>query len=382
MKKILLMVPSLNKGGAENVVIDLINSLDGKCSLILFAFFKSTQEKYNIERLNENTKVVYLFNFFVNHNSFFERLLNFITYLFAPLLAIPILKIIRDDKVNIVHANMSLSSFYLPKLKFLCWLTRYKCKFVDTFHTNWHLLKFYNKFIFPYSWIFADKVVYEIGDNENKIIQKFCASKKIYNIPFAVNDAEHCDLEFKKNLIKKYSIPKNKIILGTVSRLRIFEKRIDKMLILLKDLNQYEDKYFLVLFGDGPDKESIYNLARELGVDKHLLITGFIDRPEQVVYSIDIFLVAMVENYTGIAGLQAGISKIPCFGIQTKEKFEYSLNSKIEFSENMSELAARIHAHSKKQTLEEYSNIFYEHILKNHSINAFSNSYLKIYHDL
>ena len=63
MKKILLMVPSLNKGGAENVVIDLINSLDGKCSLILFAFFKSTQEKYNIERLNENTKVVYLLIF-------------------------------------------------------------------------------------------------------------------------------------------------------------------------------------------------------------------------------------------------------------------------------------------------------------------------------
>ena len=86
MKKILLMVPSLNKGGAENVVIDLINSLDGKCNLILFAFFKSTQEKYNIKRLNKNTKVIYLFNFFVNHNSFFERVLNFITYLFAPLL--------------------------------------------------------------------------------------------------------------------------------------------------------------------------------------------------------------------------------------------------------------------------------------------------------
>lgn len=382
MKKILLMVPSLNKGGAENVVIDLINSLNGKCDLILFAFFKSTQEKYNAERLNKNTKLIYLFNFPVNHNSFFERTLNFLTYMFAPFLALMILKIIRDEKINIVHANMSLSSFYLPKLKFLCWLTRYQCKFVDTFHTNWHLLKFYNKIIFPYSWIFADKVVYEIGDNENKVIQKFSASKKIYNIPFAIQTAEDCDLEFKKNLFRKHSIPNNKIILGTISRLRIFEKKIDKMLILLKNLNQYDDNYFLVLFGDGPDKESIYNLARQLGVDKNFLITGFVDKPEQVVYSIDIFLVAMVENYTGIAGLQAGISKIPCFGIQTKEKFKYSLNSKIEFSDNMPELAARIQSHYEKQTLKEYSNIFYEHILKNHNINAFSNSYLKIYHDL
>lgn len=277
---------------------------------------------------------------------------------------------------------MTLASFYMPFFKFLSIIHfSSKIKFVETFHTNWHLLKTFNKIIFPMSWSSVDHVIYEIGEQEVDNIKKNSFAKNISFIPFGVPKAEKPDIDFLNEFSSKHFLPKSNSTqyFMSIARLRLFEKKFDVFLEVLQKvrlLGVEDFKY--IICGDGPDRKLIESMIDDMGLSSHVILTGFIDRPQQIVYLADLFLVVMVDQTTGIAGLQAGMAGVPLVGVQTSVGY-HGLDDTIFSSSNIDEISEKI---VSVMGDEQYKRQTTDYVHSRFCLNEFFNSYQKLYSGL
>ena len=379
------MAPNLAKGGAEDIIVNLSSHFSKNNDVKLFLFHRCCEDEYNVSRLLGSVDLISLINSNESmHSKKIKNIMKFL-YLFSPIISIYIFLKYKIYKYDIVHINMTAASFYLPffwVLTKLCFFS--KTKYIETFHTNWHLLKSFNKVIFPISWSLVDHVVFEIGEHEFNNIKKYSLAKKISYIPFAVPPSEENDNLFLEDFRAKHlnDISDCCMKIMTISRLRVFEKKIDCMLLIAKRLkeNNFND-FVLILCGDGPDKEIIENKISEFGLIDNVILTGFIDKPQQIVKLSDLFIVAMVDASTGIAGLQAGMEGVPVIGIQTSKGYD-SQNDVIFSSEDINEIVTKIMLFNNENILEDYALKTKKHIEKYYSIDTFNRSYLELYEEL
>ena len=73
----------------------------------------------------------------------------------------------------------------------------------------------------------------------------------------------------------------------------------------------------LVLVGEGPEKNRIELLARQLGVDKHVRYLGKIKDVEQVLCLSDLFLLTSESESFGLAALEAMAAGVPVMSTNT-----------------------------------------------------------------
>ncbi|WP_415356585.1 glycosyltransferase family 4 protein [Halioglobus sp. Uisw_031] len=75
-----------------------------------------------------------------------------------------------------------------------------------------------------------------------------------------------------EQLIRKYSLSGRKVLLfvGRLAR----EKRIDRLIRAYADILSKNERLSLVLVGDGPLREELELLAKELGIDQHVVFPG------------------------------------------------------------------------------------------------------------
>jgi phosphatidylinositol alpha-1,6-mannosyltransferase len=110
-------------------------------------------------------------------------------------------------------------------------------------------------------------------------------------------------------------------VLITVCRL-IFRKGVDTTLRALPTvLEACPDTRFYIV-GDGPARETLTNLAAELGVSDHVTFTGFVDEHtrQQLYDAADVYVMpsrpgrnGQVEGF-GISFLEANLSNLPAVG--------------------------------------------------------------------
>lgn len=383
--KILYISPQLGKGGAEDILVNLSNHFSKDNEVTLFLFLRYNEDKYNISRLNKNVIIKSLFENNLSSGSMINKIFKIILYIFSPIISVYLYVYLKMYKFDIIHINMTLSSFYLPFFKLLSKLTLNKrIKFVETFHTNWHLLKRFNKIIFPISWSLVDHIIYEIGEHEINNIKKYSFAKNISFIPFGVPSKEEVDKKILNDFYKKYiNYDTSKTItLMTISRLRFFEKRIDVMLEITKKLLDKGFKNFkFVICGDGEDRDKIEKFILKSNISDYVILTGYVDNPQQLVNVCDIFVVAMVGNFTGIAGLQAGMAVKPVVGIQTLDDYDSS-NDSIFSSSNIDELANKIISLNESNDYKMYQEKVFDYISKIHDINYFYKNYKILYTSL
>lgn len=380
--KILYISPHLGKGGAEDILVNLSNHFSKDNEVTLFLFLRYKEDKYNISRLNKNVIVKSLFENNLTSSSMINKILKMFLYVFSPIISIYLYVYLKMYKFDIIHINMTISSFYLPFFKLISkFLLNKRSKFIETFHTNWHLLKRFNKIIFPISWSLVDHIIYEIGEHEINNIKKYSFAKNISFIPFGVPAKEKINEKILNNFEKKYiNYDTSKTItLMTISRLRFFEKKIDVMLEITKKLIDKGFKDFkFVICGDGEDRDKIEKTIIELDISDYVILTGYVDNPQQLVNLSDIFIVAMVGNSTGIAGLQAGMALKPIVGIQTLDNYDSS-NDSIFSSSYIDELADKIIFLHESNNYKIYQEKVFDYVSKTYDINNFYEKYQYLY---
>ena len=117
--------------------------------ITIFSFTRYEDDNSNLVRLNPIIKTKSLLKFNKSSTNTYKIFVKLFLYAFSPIIALFLYRKLKIFNFHIVHINMNMSSLYFLFWKVISCFNK-KTKYVETYHTNWHLLKFYNKIIFPF----------------------------------------------------------------------------------------------------------------------------------------------------------------------------------------------------------------------------------------
>jgi len=290
MKKIVFGITSLNQGGAERVLIDIVNKLSSKFDITIFTLYGNNDFS---KQLNEKVHEISMYK--VSRNE---------------------LNIISKKVLSLKLSNS------IARKKIYDKFIRGKFDVVVSFLEG------------PVTWIFAtpEENVRKIAWVHNDIEQVFGIDKhssvkqKInessYNsydeLIFVSNDnKKKFESFFKNNSVKKEVIynyldislvkekAKEKIDLALkkdlptfvqVSRL-VDQKAVSRLIKVHASLIKDEFLHRIYIVGDGPLKEDLNNLIKELNVEDTFILLGGMNNPYPVIKEGDYFM--LTSYYEG-----------------------------------------------------------------------------------
>lgn len=158
---------------------------------------------------------------------------------------------------------------------------------------------------------------------------------------------QHITQEEKIKLKRQLGIPLENRVLVTVGRLGI-EKNIDELLVGFKHYLERQPQTSLVIVGDGPHRESLEKLAKDLGICDQVVFTGMIDA--HIIYKYyqlgEIFVSASNSETQGLTYIEALANGIPIvckkdeclYGVLKNGYNGYMFTSTQEMVEKVSQL--------------------------------------------
>lgn len=260
-KKIIFVIPSLTAGGAERVmsfVATNISKTHFEVSLWVSGFEKNTA--YKIEGIS-----VRYFNK--------SRVLHAIPAFFTSL------KKAKPDVVisSISHLNitMGLLSIFNPKTKFIGREANV-LSILKKYSTS---KRFYDFKLLNFSYKFLDIILCQSSDmyNDMKFNYKIPESKlRIINNPITDNFELKLEKEGEKEVVQFI----------TVARLKK-QKGHER---ILKSLSKLTFPFQYTIVGDGPEKDNLFNLINELGLQDKIKHVPFTNEVSKFLSKSDFFL--------------------------------------------------------------------------------------------
>lgn len=291
MKKIVFGITSLSIGGAERVLVDIVNNLKDKFDITIFTLYgKGAFEK----EIDKSIKVIRLFD-----NSY-EEMSNFKKKV-IPLYVLSCGKFIYkkyiegkfDIQVAFLEGPITRIFQYGNKNKKIVWIHNDISKvFGNNFKAKLKLYidkKTYKKY---------DKLIFVSKDNNESF-------NKLYNIP---------ELENKEEVIYNY-IDKSRIlekanftigqeffendVTSIISVARLVEqKAIDRLINVHKKLIDENLIHKIYVIGDGPERENLENKIKQLKLEDSFKLMGKRENPYPYIKRADYFaLLSYFEGY-------------------------------------------------------------------------------------
>lgn len=228
---------------------------------------------------------------------------------------IKIIRVIKKEKVDVVHGHGRGSIIYLVFLSMI----KKKLNLIYTIHGfNINNMSYIKKSIYLMLERIVNKNIYKtifVSESEKKYYEKVLKTK-IYNYEIIPNFIEIINNK-KQSIIsfKESNKPINIIYAGRLS----YEKGIDiliKALSLLK--NEY--KYNLSIIGDGKEYFNLYKLVIDLNLSDKIAFLGRINNLKEVLADYDLLVIpSRFEGmpFTLLEGMCVGIPIIatPARGI-------------------------------------------------------------------
>lgn len=264
-KKILHIITSIDNGGAENHLYDLISKQVNNNKVFLIYFKGNDYYKKNLIRTGVR---VFKINF--SNKNFFFFLINFFK----------VAKIYKEIKPEIVHCHLWISEIYGFFLKLI-----YSKSFFLV------ISKHLDSYIFEGSYgtknfirgIFLEKIIFYYSDHiifiskavKNFFQKKIKLEKKKYSVIYYGVDTKKfikITQKNKENLKNKLNIDNKTIVLGCVAR-HVYQKSLD---IVIKSFFQFvkenpKIKAKLIMIGKGHLTGDLKQLAKNLNINKKII---------------------------------------------------------------------------------------------------------------
>jgi glycosyltransferase involved in cell wall biosynthesis len=218
-------------------------------------------------------------------------------------------KLIRKD-FEVLDAD-HMVYFHLWPAKLICWI-RGK-PLVITWHEVWgkeYWQEYMGKKGIIGAWMeklsskLANKIISISPLTTRNLIEKLNVPKnKIVTIPNGIN--------FKE--IKSVKPAKEKSDLIYAGRL-LSHKNVDVLIQSVKELTKQNPKIKCIIIGDGPERESLEKLTKQLKLEKNIIFKGFIEKLEDVyalIKSSKVFVLPSTREGFGIALIGANACGIP-----------------------------------------------------------------------
>ncbi|OGY87646.1 MAG: hypothetical protein A2233_01705 [Candidatus Kerfeldbacteria bacterium RIFOXYA2_FULL_38_24] len=231
------------------------------------------------------------------------------------------------------------------------------CPLVGTHHTFYDQYLKHIKLDFAWtkkwSWKYTTKyynrceLVISPSQSLAKTLQNHQLQKPLKIIPNPINQLffqPPPSLLRKKQLKNKLGITgKSLVYMGRVS----FEKNIEKIIKALPLIKNKIPDINLVIIGDGPEKKRLQKLTKDLGMQKHILFTGFLYQQELIdtLQANEIFVTASTSENMPLSVLEAMAVGLPVVAVKAlgmPEIVEDRHNGLLTDTDNENELAEKI----------------------------------------
>ena len=342
--KIIHIIFSLNIGGAENMLIDIINEqvlLNYEVELIIInddinnTLLETIDNKVLIRRLKRPSK---------SKNPYYFIKLYFILFY---------------SKATIVHCHNSI----MGKI-----LKYYNKKKIITIHCTGaaqaELINF-------------DKVI-SISDT----VKEDLFNNNISNVETIINGIA-CKNILIKDLQKKRDNDYNIIQIGRLE----YIKGQDIAIKAISELIEKGIKINLTLIGQGTYQNYLLDLVKDLNIQDNIIFAGALKKSEiyKQIKNYDILIQPSREEGFGLTIIEGMAAKIPVLVSDIKGPNEVVLNGKLGTifkTENVDDLVNKILYIIEKDVDELKIENAYQYTINNYSINKTVENYIRIYKEL
>lgn len=287
MKEIVIIQQNLGAGGAEKVLINILNNIDyEKYKVTLFLIYKSG---VYLDSINKNVNLIYMYD----PNKFKSRILQSIYYRTLMIIYNNFPKLIYK---NFIGKNFDIEIAFLEgeSTKFLSNSINKDSKKIAWIHTdmNNHTKEELN--IEKEYYKKVDKIICVSNDSKRSFDEIYCEfsekSLVIYNL-IDIND-----IVYKSN----YKIENNycKPILLAIGRL-INLKRFDLLIKAHKLLIDEGVENILLILGEGNRRKELQDLIDYLNLNDSVKLLGFKRNPYPYIKECDIFVIS--SDYEGFS---------------------------------------------------------------------------------
>jgi L-malate glycosyltransferase len=285
-KKILYILPYLDKGGTETHVLELIRGFNDKYELILLAprgprlpeFEKYDLRYYPFTQLN--------LNLIKGLKEFKDQLMT--------------IKRLNPELIHIhaAHELILLTRFFIKDIPIIFTVHGYHGGF---YKLNYKLSSFINN-------ILAKEVI-TVSKAEKKLLLNTGIKEKklnlIYNgVSIPGTDAKNMNIATKKS----------KLIIGTVARL----ERVKGINYLIKAFKKiYKPGLHLLINGSGSEEENLKEIVRKLAIEDNVSFTGYVNNVHDYFNIMDIFVLPSLLEPFGLVCVEAMAHKLPVIASET-----------------------------------------------------------------
>lgn len=306
-KKISFLLLHLGYGGIETSTINTANALSKKYDVELISFYNL--EENQAKFINKNISIKYLYEGGPNRDEFIKSLKekNIIKIIKEGFKAIDILvkkktlikkEILSSDSFAIVSTRCSFSSL----------LSKYGKKYVLKIAQEHH---HHNN----------DKKYINILKNNYKNIDYLFALTKGLGKDYAefLKNNKHTKILVVPNMLEANSASPSKLnTKNIISICRLHKgKRIDELINIFSQIKDKDSKLYII--GDGEEKSNIEKLISDLKLQDRIIMTGYLNKEEQVKYLQNSSIYAMTSESEGLPMvlLEAMSFGIPCIAYKT-----------------------------------------------------------------
>lgn len=281
MKKILFFIPTLGGGGAEKVLVDLVNNMNyGKFDITLLTLF---DDGVNKVRLNNKVKYCSVFKHIFRGNTYILKLFT-PSFLYR--------KMIKENYDVVVSYLQS------PVMRIVGGCKDKHTKLVSWIHNEFHDTKalerlYQSKIEFTTSIDRYDAFVF-VAESARKDLISCCPQieKKSYTLYNTVDSdtirtrsAEEICMNLDDNVVKLISV-------GRFAKQKAFDRLI-RIIARLRD-NGYS--VFLTILGDGELRKEYEELIDDLAMKEYIRLPGYKDNPYKYVHNSDLFVCSSLHE--------------------------------------------------------------------------------------
>lgn len=291
---ILFLTPSLTWGGMEKIIYQIINGLikkgfeftvvywkpynfyEKKLNQIGVKTIRINSKIWSLKYFRELIKILKTNRFDIVHSWFCdEDLINVLVNRFLPL----------NNKISLISSQQA--PFFSKRIHFFRYMI---------------IGRFFEKIICCSEW-FRQLIIDNCKLNEEKVIT-------IYNSVDLENFPLEMDEEKISLLKRQFNIENSDRVILSVARLS-YEKGIDVLLKAMKGVVSFFNNVKLLIAGDGPEKERLISLVKQLNIEKNVIFLGFREDVSEIYYICDIFVLPSREEPFGIVLAEAMAAKKP-----------------------------------------------------------------------
>lgn len=303
-KKVLFLIECMSIGGAEKVLIDLVNNLNKDIyDVTVIKIYKKNIYNQNAKfaaEFNENVTVRYLCN---NEKSFMYKLFNFALSRIDN-------KLIHKFLIGMKY-DIEIAYYEGLPTKLISNSMNKKSKKIAWIHTDSknRTKEFDSQLLLKEKEIYSkyDKV---IGVSEDVVKSFKDVFDNIDNVEVKYNPIDSNYIKSKGNEEIELNKEDDCITLVTIGRLTPI-KGYDRLINVLSRLKKDNFKFKLWIVGNGECREDLEKQVSELGLNNEVIFVGFQENPYKYLRKSDLYVCSSwVEGYSTVV-LEAICAEVP-----------------------------------------------------------------------